>query len=143
MRAVPLPDPDPVVAAAIGRKYAGKKKAPLAVTMRDRLGEWMTDERFAAASGVRGRPGEPPAMLAMVTVLQYADGLGDREAAETVRTRLDWAYALGLRLDDEGFDFSVLSEFRTRVTRHGLEEAALDALLARLADEGLARARGK
>jgi transposase len=143
MRAVPLPDPDPVVAAAIGKKYAGKKTAPLAVTMRDRLGEWMTDELFAAAFGARGRPGESPAMLAVVTALQFAYGMGDREAAEAVATRLDWQYALGLPLDDPGFDHSVLSEFRTRVAAHGLEEAALDALLAKLRDEGLVKARGK
>jgi transposase len=142
MRAVPLPEPDPVVAAAIARKYA-RRKAPLAVTMRDRLGEWMRDDLFAAAFGARGRPGLPPAMLAMVTVLQEAENLPDRQAAEAVRTRLDWQYALGLALDDEGFDFSVLSEFRDRVAAHGLEEAALDALLARLADEGLVRAGGK
>jgi transposase len=142
MRAVPLPEPDPVVAAAIRKKYAGKK-APLAVTMRDRLGEWMTDELFAAAFGARGRPGVPPARLAMVTVLQMAENMTDRQAAEAVATRLDWQYALGLPLDDPGFDHSVLSEFRSRVAAHGLEEAALDALLARLAAEGLVKAGGK
>jgi transposase len=143
MRAVPLPDPDPAVAAAVGKKYAGKKRAPLAVTVRDRLGEWMTDAMFAAAFGARGRPGVPPAMLAVVTVLQFAYGLGDRETAEAVETRLDWQYALGLPLDCEGFDHTVLSEFRTRVAARGLEKKALDALLARLRDEGLVRARGK
>jgi transposase len=142
MRAVPLPEPDPVVAAAIGKKYA-RRKAPLAVTMRDRLGEWMTDGQFAEAFGARGRPGVPPARLAMVTVLQMAENLTDRQAAEAVRTRLDWQYALGLALDEEGFDFSVLSEFRSRVAEHGLEERALDALLARLAAEGLVKAGGK
>jgi hypothetical protein len=143
MRAVPLPDPDPAVAAAIRRKYAGKKTVPLAVTMRDRLGEWMTDALFAQAFGARGRPGVPPAVLAVVTVLQFAYGLGDRETAEAVETRLDWQYALGLPLDCEGFDHTVLGEFRARVAAHGLEQAALDALLARLGDEGLVRARGK
>jgi len=142
MRAVPLPEPDPVVAAAVRAVFAGKR-ASLAVTMRDRLGEWMTDDLFAAAFGTRGRPGEPPARLALVTVLQMTENLGDRQAAEAVRTRLDWKYALGLPLEDPGFDFSVLSEFRTRVTEHGLEEAALDALLAKLAAEGLVKARGK
>jgi transposase len=142
MRAVPLPEPDPVVAAAIGKKYA-RRKAPLAVTMRDRLGEWMSDDLFAAAFGTRGRPGLPPAQLAVVTVLQYAEDLTGRQAAEAVRTRLDWQYALGLALDEDGFDFSVLSEFRDRVAAHGLEEAALDALLAKLAEEGLVKAGGK
>lgn len=142
MRAVALPEPDPVVAAAVRAVFAGKR-APLAVTMRDRLGEWMTDGLFAAAFGARGRPGVPPARLALVTVLQMAENLTDRQAAGAVRARLDWKYALGLPLDDAGFDFSVLSEFRGRVAGHGLEEAALDALLARLAAEGLVKAGGK
>jgi hypothetical protein len=129
MRSVPLPDPDPVVAGAVRVMFAGKKP-PLAVSARDHLGAWMSDDLFAAAFGARGRPGLPPVMLAMVTALQFAENLGDRDAADAVRTRLDWKYALGLPLDDPGFNFSVLSKFRTRVTGHGLEEKALDALLA-------------
>jgi len=136
MKPVPLPDPDPVIAAAIRKKYAGKRP-PLAVTVRDRLGCWLPDEAFAPAFARRGRPGLSPAMLAVVTALQYAEDLTDREAAEAVRTRLDWQYALGLALDDPGFDFTVLSEFRGRVAGHGLEQAVLDALLARLVSEGL------
>jgi transposase len=143
MRAVPLPEPDPVVAAAVRAVFAGRVKAPLAVTMRDRLGGWLTDELFAAAFSARGRPGESPALLAMVTALQYAENLRDRQAAEAVRTRLDWKYALGLPLDDAGFDHSVLSEFRGRVAGRGLEEAALDALLAKLAADGLVGPGGK
>jgi transposase len=143
MRAVPLPEPDPVVAAAVRAAFGGKKKAPLAVAARDRLGTWMSDDLFAAAFGARGRPGYPPAVLALVTVLQMAENLTDRQAAEAVAARLDWKYALGLPLDDPGFDHTVLSEFRTRVAEHGLEEAALDALLARLAAEGLVKAGGK
>jgi transposase len=143
MRTVPLPDPDPVIAAVVRKKYAGKKKPPLAVSMRDRLGEWMKDDLFAAAFGVRGRPGYPPAVLAVVTVLQFAYDLGDRETAEAAEIRQDWQYALGLPLDFGGFDHTVLSEFRIRVAEHGLEEAALDALLGKLTEEGLVKARGK
>jgi transposase len=143
MRAVSLPEPDPVVAAAVRAMFGGKKKAPLAVMMRDRLGAWLADDLFAAAFGARGRPGYPPAMLAVVTVLQMAENLTDRQAAEAVAARLDWKYALGLRLDDPGFDHTVLSEFRSRVAARGLEEAALDALLARLAADGLVKAGGK
>ncbi|HEV3290010.1 MAG TPA: transposase, partial [Streptosporangiaceae bacterium] len=142
MRAVPWPDPDPVVAAAIRAKYDGRR-LPLAVAVRDRLGQWMADELFAAAFGVRGRPGWPPSRLAVVTVLQMMEDLADRQAAEAVRTRLDWQYLLGLGLADAGFDHTVLSEFRGRVAEHQLEEAVLDALLAKLAAEGLVRAGGK
>ena len=142
MRAVPWPEPDPVVAAAIRAKYDGRR-LPLAVAVRDRLGQWLDDEVFAAAFGVRGRPGWPPSRLAVVTVLQMMEDLGDRQAAEAVRTRLDWQYLLGLGLADAGFDHTVLSEFRGRVAEHQLEEAVLDALLAKLAAEGLVRAGGK
>jgi len=131
-----------VVAAAIRAKYDGRR-LPLAVTVRDRLGQWLDDEVFAAAFGVRGRPGWPPSRLAVVTVLQMMEDLGDRQAAEAVRTRLDWQYLLGLGLADAGFDHTVLSEFRGRVAAHGLEEAVLDALLAKLAADGLVRAGGK
>jgi len=49
-------------------------------------------------------------------VMQYAEGLTDRQAADAVRTRIDWKYALSLEITDPGFDFSVLSEFRSRLT---------------------------
>jgi hypothetical protein len=65
------------------------------VTVRDRLGEWLRDEEFAAAFGIRGRPGWPPSRLALVTVLQRAENLTGRMAAEAVRTRLDWKYTFG------------------------------------------------
>jgi transposase len=89
---VPCPEPDPQVAAAIAAKYRGKRPRPLAVLIRDRLGQWLDDEDFAAAFGVRGRPGWSPPRLALVTVLQRAENLTDRQAAEAVRTRIDWQY---------------------------------------------------
>jgi hypothetical protein len=65
------------------------------------------------------------------------------QAAEAVTDRLSWQYALGLGLGDEGFDHTVLSEFRSRVVAHGLEEHVLDALLKRLASEHLVAVGGK
>ncbi len=53
---------------------------------------------------------------------------------------MSWKYALGLELDDRGFDASVLSEFRSRLVAGDLACLALDALLARLAGLGLAAA---
>ena len=140
---VAWPEPDPQVAAAIGAKYRGRRPRPLAVLIRDRLGEWLGDEDFAAAFGVRGRPGWSPSRLALVTVLQRAENLTDRQAAESVRTRIDWQYLLGLPLDDAGFDHTVLAEFRARVAGVGLEQVVLDALLERLVAEGLVKAGGK
>jgi hypothetical protein len=79
----------------------------------------------------------------LVTVLQRAESLPDRQAAEAARTRIDWQYLLGLPLDDPGFDHTVLVEFRTRVADAGLERVALDALLERLTEAGLITAGGK
>ena len=104
---------------------------------RDELGAWCQDEAFRATYGTRGAPGISPAQLAMVTVLQFTEDLTDRQAADAVRGRLDWKYCLGLALDDEGFDFSVLSEFRSRLVAGGMEAALLEALLARLGALGL------
>ena len=142
MRPQPWPEPSEEIAAAVRAMYPGRK-VPLPVVIRDQLGELFTDEAFGAGFAVRGKPGWSPGRLTLVTVLQMTENLTDRQAAEAVRTRLDWQYALGLALGDEGFDHSVLSEFRTRVAGRGLEEAALDALLAKLAAEGLVKAGGK
>ena len=139
----PWPEPDPQIAAAIVAKYPGKRPRPLAVQVRDRLGQWLEDEEFAAVFGIRGKPGWSPSRLALVTMLQRAETVAGRQAAEAVRTRIDWQYLLGLPLDDPGFDHTVLAEFRARVAVGGLVQVALDALVARLAAGGLLKAGGK
>ncbi|WP_223839963.1 IS1182 family transposase [Saccharopolyspora pogona] len=139
----PWPKPVPEIAAAIRAMYSGRRELPLAVRVRDQLGELFSDAEFAAAFGIRGKPGFSPGLLAMITVLQKAENLTDRQAADEVRTNLAWKYALGLELTDAGFDHTVLSEFRTRVVEHGLEEKVLDLLLAALRDKGLIAAGGK
>src|SRR5216683_2125310 len=137
---VAWPEPDPQIAAAIAAKYPGKRPRPLAAQVRDRLGEWLRDEEFAAAFGIRGRPGWSPSRLALVTVLQRAEKLTDRQAAESVRTRIDWQYLLGLPVDDPGFDHTVLAEFRARVAGAGLEQVELDGESVRAALEALTAA---
>ena len=137
----PKPWPEvPAVTAKVAR--AAFRKGSLAMRARDELGAWYRDADFAAAYGVRGAPGMSPAQLAMVTVLQFAENLTDRQAADAVRGRLDWKYCLGLALDDEGFDFSVLSEFRSRLVAAGLERALFELLLGRLRELGLVRPGG-
>src|SRR5215831_16802400 len=118
-------------------------KGNRAMQMRDRLGTVYDDTRLAALFGARGRPAEAPWRLAVVTVLQFAEGLSDRQAADAVRGRIDWKYALGLPLDDAGFDFSVLSEFRTRMVAGNAEHLLLEALLDACKAHGLLRARGR
>ncbi len=109
--------------------------------MRDVIGTIYTDELFADLYARRGQPSEPPWRLALVTVFQFLEGLSDRQAAEAVRARIDWKYALGLELTDPGFDFSVLSEFRTRLVDHSTEHLLLDALLVACKDRGYLKAR--
>ena len=110
--------------------------------IRDELGEVYADARFIAVFGVRGGPGISPGQLMMASVLQFSENLTDRQAAEAVRDRMTWKYALGLELEDPGFDASVLSEFRSPLVAGDLTCLALDALLERLAGLGLVRAGG-
>ncbi len=134
----PQPWPEvPADTARVARKAF--RKGALAIRARDELGSWYGDAEFAAAYGVRGKPGISPAQLAMVTVLQFTENLTDRQAADAVRGRLDWKYCLGLALEDEGFDFSVLSEFRARLVAGSLELKILGLLLDRLKGLGLVK----
>ncbi len=143
MRPRSWPEPAPEVARAIAAMYRGKRQSPLPVRVRDELGELFADAQFAGAFGAEGKPGWSPGRLALITVFQRVENLTDRQAAEAVRADLSWKYALGLELDDPGFDASVLSEFRSRVVAHGLEELALDLLVSALIDKGMLKAGGK
>src|SRR5262245_32870475 len=107
-------------------------KGSLCIRIRDALGPLFGDAEFADAFPARGRPAVSPGALALVSVLQYAEGLTDRQAAEQVRARMDWRYLLGLELDDPGFDFTVLSVFRSRLLAHSLEERVLERVLGHL-----------
>lgn len=118
-------------------------KGTLSVRVREVLGPLFEDQSFAEAFSSRGRPAVSPGALALVSVLQYAEGLTDRQAADQVRARMDWKFLLGLELDDPGFDFSVLSDFRARLIEHGLEEKVLDLILERISDLGLLRSGGR
>jgi transposase len=138
------PRPWPEVPAGTARvAKSAFRNGTLAIRARDQLGSWYEDGDFGPAYGVRGAPGISPAQLAMVTVLQFTENLTDRQAADAVRARLDWKYALGLELEDEGFDHTVLSEFRARLVAGSLELAILDLLLERLAGAGLLAAGGR
>jgi len=112
-------------------------KGCLAIRVRDELGELFSDNDFVALFAVRGRPGYSPARLALVLVLQFVEGLTDRQAADAVRGRLDWKYALGLELTDPGFDASILTEFRGRLTADGEAVRLLSMMLDRLRQRGL------
>jgi transposase len=113
------------------------------ILLRDRLGAVFTDDDFADLFPRRGQPAYAPWRLALVTLLQFREGLSDRQAAEAVRARIDWKYLLALGLDDPGFDHTVLCEFRGRL----LAGQAAERLLARVVEAargaGLLKARGR
>jgi transposase len=111
--------------------------------MRNVFGTIYDDEDFSELFEVRGRPAIAPWRLALVTVMQFSEGLSDRQAAEAVRARIDWKYALGLQLSDPGFDFSVLSEFRSRLLEGGKERILLEKLLEGCKERGYLKARGR
>jgi len=122
--------------------HAAFPKGTLCLQIRDTLGPLYEDAQFAALFSPTGQPAEAPARLALVLILQCAEGLSDRQAAEAVRGRIDWKYALALELTDPGFDASVLSEFRTRLVHGGAEGLLLEPLLQQLAAHDLLQARG-
>ena len=135
----PRPWPEvPALTAQVAR--AAFPHGSLAIRIRDQLGAWCEDEAFAGIYGIRGAPGISPAQLAVIAALQFAENLTDRQAADEMRGRIDWKYCLGLELADPGFDFSVLSEFRSRLVAGGQEKLLLDLLLTRLKEAGLLEA---
>lgn len=119
-------------------------KGNVYLTMRDQLGLWYKDSDFAPLfTSTHGRPAESPGMLGLVTIMQFAEGLTDVQAAEAVRSRIDWKYALGLALTDAGFDYSILSEYRHRLLTGGVEPQLFDDMLNQFQERGLLRAGGQ
>lgn len=133
--------PVPEATARVAR--AAFPKGTRAIRMRDAIGVMFTDDTFAPVFSWRGQPAETPWRLALVSILQYAEGLSDRQAADAVRGRIDWKYALSLELTDPGFDSSVLSEFRTRLVTGGMEHLLLDEMLTHFRARNLLAARGR
>src|SRR3712207_1177199 len=113
------------------------------VLLRNRLGPVFDDAGFADLYSRRGQPAYTPWRLALVTLLQFREGLSDRQAAEAVRARIDWKYLLALDLADAGFDHTVLCEFRGRLLAGDASERLLARVLDTARDAGLLKARGR
>jgi len=111
--------------------------------LHEELGSIYEDEAFTKLFPTRGQPAEAPWRLALVSVLQFVEGLSDRQAADAVRARIDWKYLLGLELMDPGFDHTVLSEFRTRLVDGHAERVLLDTVLRRAQALRLFHPRGR
>lgn len=66
-------------------------KGNLYLTMRDELGTIFEDEQFDDLFPELGQPAISPWQLALITVMQFAENLTDRQAADSVRARIDWS----------------------------------------------------
>jgi transposase len=127
-------DPVPELTERIAR--ASFPHGSLPMRLRDALGAVYHDEEFAHLFPKRGRAAEAPWRLVLVLVLQALENLTDRQAADAVRARLDWKYALSLPVDDPGFDHSILSDFRARLVEQEAVKLVLEPILT------LCRAKG-
>jgi transposase len=133
----------PVPEETIRVAHAAFPRGNVYMRIRDELGTIYHDHLFAHLFPARGQPAQAPWRLALTTVMQFAEGLSDRQAADAVRSRIDWKYALSLELTDPGFDHTVLSEFRTRLVTGQAEQLLLETLLSQLRARGLLKARGR
>jgi transposase len=140
LRPMPI-GPIPPETARIARAAFPKGNRYLRVA--DELDTLFTDEAFLTLFPTHGQPALPPWRLALVTLLQFAEGLSDRQAANAVRSRIDWKYVLRLELTDPGFDASILSEFRTRLVAGAAESLLFDTLLTWCRERQLVKARGR
>jgi transposase len=140
LKALPIP-PVPEETARVAQ--AVFPHGNVFMQVRDTLGTIYTDEAFADLFPTHGQPAFAPWRLALVTVFQFMENLTDRQAADAVRDRLAWKYALSLELTDVGFDHTVLSEFRSRLIEGNVEQRLLDLLLARCREGGWLKARGR
>jgi len=118
-------------------------KGNIYVSIRDEFGPLFDDKDFGELYSHLGQGGVSPAVLAQVTVMQYMEGLTDRQTAEAVRSRIDWKYSLGLALTAAGFHHSVLGDFRERLLAGGKEAVLFDEVLERLKTAGLLKSKGQ
>jgi transposase len=133
--------PVPEVTARVAK--AAFPKGNRYMRLRDELGVFYNDEEFAELYPDKGQSAIAPWRLTMILIMQFLENLSDRQTADAVRGRIDWKYALSLELEDDGFDFSVLSEFRDRLIEGSREKQILDKMLSRFSELGLLKSRGK
>jgi len=135
----PEPVPEETARVACAALPAGTPST----RMRDHLAVISQDADFAHLFPARGRPAQAPWRLALVTIFQFAEDLSDRQAADTVRARIDWKYARSRELTDRGFAHTVLRAFRGRLVEGGPERLRLDLLRRRFRDLALLQGRGR
>lgn len=138
----PHPIP-PIPETTVAAVHAAFPKGNLYVDLRAEFGTLYTDQLFSDLYPPCGRSVEvPPWRLALIVIMQYIEGLTDRQAADAVRRCMDWKYALSLDLTDPGFDFTLLHDFRQRLLVNNAAQRLLDTFLTLCKARGLIKARG-
>lgn len=84
-----------------------------------------------------GRVAVEPVLLLGVSLLQYLDGLPDRQAVEMLRYHAGWNFALNRQLGDELFHPTTLVHFRQRLLEHKQSALGFQAILDALVEAEL------
>jgi transposase len=90
-----------------------------------------------------GRVAVEPVLLTGVSLLQYLDGVPDRQALDLLRYHAGWNFALNRQLGDEVFHPTTLVNFRQRLLDHHLSAALFQAVLEALLEAGLLARKGR
>lgn len=102
------------------------------------------DEDFKECYSEKGRNAISPALLSLVTILQWKENLSDMETAHAFNFRIDWKIALHLKIDAMNqFDASTLCRFRRRLLEHEKASLMFDKILNLCIEKGFVKKRGK
>lgn len=124
---------------------AGLGRALFAATDRYRL---FAQKVYPGLTGARsqlescycvenGRVAIEPVLLMGVSLLQYLEGIPDRQAVEMLRYHAGWNFALNRQVGDTVFHHSTLSNFRQRLLDHDLSALGFQTVLEALIEAGL------
>ena len=97
---------------------------------------------YSKGFSVSGRPSYSGLLLFKMTLLQTWYGLSDYEVEEKVNDSLSFMKFVGLSLEDEVPDHSVLSRFRTELTQKDAYEKLMLGINGQLEDKGVLLKKG-
>ena len=124
---------------------AGLSASLFAPTDRYRLFAKLVFPRLAAARASlekcycpeNGRVALEPVLMLGTSILQYLDGVPDRQAVEMLRYHAGWNFALNRQLGDEVFHPTSLVNFRHRLLEHEQSALGFATILEALIEAGL------
>ncbi|MBC7867617.1 MAG: IS5 family transposase [Gloeobacteraceae cyanobacterium ES-bin-316] len=99
--------------------------------------ETVIEKYYCKGQSVAGRPSYPGLLLFKMCLLQTWYGLSDYEVEEKVNDSLSFMQFVGLQLEDEVPDHSVISRFRTGLTKQDAFEKIFEQINAQLESKGL------